>query len=93
MQPRKMIFNMQPYGDQTKWNKEENLIFFWKWKTTYIFFDGDEPNYFQMEDDLNIVVNGRQPHFLFKWKMTSIFLLMEDNLYKCPKTINLTLNK
>ena len=40
----------------------------------------DDANYFQMEDDLNIVVNGRQPHFLFKQKMTSIFLLMEDDL-------------
>ena len=24
----------------------------------------DDPNYFQFEDDLNIVVNGRKPHFL-----------------------------
>ena len=33
----------------------------------------DNPNYFQMEDDLKIVVNGRQPiFFFFKQKMTSI---------------------
>ena len=47
----------------------------------------DNPNYFQMEDDLKIVVNGRQPHFFSKQKMTSIFLLMEDNINKLSETI------
>jgi hypothetical protein len=33
-----------------------------------------------MEDDLNILANGRQPQHFGKWKMTSIFWQMEDNL-------------
>jgi hypothetical protein len=45
-----------------------------------------------MEDDLNLVENGRRPQFFSKWKktyfyifflkkkMTSIYLRMEDNL-------------
>ena len=37
-------------------------------------------NYFQMEDDLNILLNGGQSQILFKWKITSIFLLMENDL-------------
>ena len=34
----------------------------------------------KMEDDLNILENGRQPQFFSKWKTTSIFLKLEDNL-------------
>ena len=33
-----------------------------------------------MEDDLNIFENGRRPQFFRKWKTTSIFLKMEDDL-------------
>ena len=33
-----------------------------------------------MEDDLNIFENGRQPQYFWKWKTTSIFLKMEDDL-------------
>ena len=33
-----------------------------------------------MEDDLNFKENGRRPKFLRKWKTTSIFGEMEDNL-------------
>ena len=40
----------------------------------------DDLNYFQMKDDHNILIKGRQPQNFFKLKMTSIFLLMEDNL-------------
>ena len=40
----------------------------------------DDINNFQMEDDHNMLVNGRQPQFLFKLKMTSTFLLIEDGL-------------
>jgi hypothetical protein len=42
-----------------------------------------------MEDDLNILANGRRPHFflsngrqpqyIYKWKTTSIFWQMEDD--------------
>ena len=39
----------------------------------------DNLNNFQMEGDLNILVNGIQPQFVFKWKMTLIFLLNEDD--------------
>jgi hypothetical protein len=34
----------------------------------------DELNYFQMEDSLNILVNGRQPQYSCKWET---FLLMK----------------
>ena len=34
----------------------------------------------KMEDDLNILQNGRQPQFSTKWKRTSIFYKMEDDL-------------
>ena len=40
-----------------------------------------------MEDDLNYFKIEDKPQFLIKRKMTSIFLLMEDNLKKSPKTI------
>ena len=33
-----------------------------------------------MEDDLNFVDNGRLPQLFGKWKTTSIFLKMEDDL-------------
>ena len=33
-----------------------------------------------MEDNLNIIENGRQPQYFWKWKTTSIFLKMEDDL-------------
>ena len=36
------------------------------WKTTSTFW--------QMEDDLNYLENGRRPQFFGKWKTTSIFL-------------------
>ena len=32
----------------------------------------DDPNYFEMEDDLNFLENGRRPKIFGKWKMTSI---------------------
>jgi hypothetical protein len=37
-----------------------------------------------MEDDLNILRNGRQPQYFDKWKMTSIFWQMEDDLSILP---------
>ena len=33
-----------------------------------------------MEDDLNIVANGRRPQYFHKWKTASIILKMEDDL-------------
>ena len=33
-----------------------------------------------MEDDLNILANGRRPQYVDKWKTTSIFWQMEDEL-------------
>jgi hypothetical protein len=44
--------------------------FFQKWKTISISFKGGRPQLFS---------NGRQPQHLSKCKMTSKFLLMEDN--------------
>jgi hypothetical protein len=36
--------------------------------------------FLQMEDDLNLFTNGRQPQFFYKWKTTSILLHMEDDV-------------
>jgi hypothetical protein len=33
-----------------------------------------------MEEDLNILANGRRPQYFGKWKMTSIFWQIEDDL-------------
>jgi hypothetical protein len=33
-----------------------------------------------MEDDINFSGNGRRPQFFMKWKTTSIFQEMEDDL-------------
>ena len=33
-----------------------------------------------MEDDLDILENGRRPQYSWKWKTISIFLKMEDDL-------------
>jgi hypothetical protein len=49
----------------------------------------DNLNYFQMEDNLDILVSGRQPQLVFKWKMTLIFLLNSINNLK---EINLAQN-
>ena len=38
----------------------------------------DELNIWQMEDNLNILANGRQPQYFGKWKTTLIFWQMED---------------
>ena len=32
------------------------------------------------EEDYSILANGKRPTFFFKWKTTSIFLPMEDDL-------------
>jgi hypothetical protein len=34
----------------------------------------------KLEDDLNFLVIGGRPHFFGKWKTTSIFLYIEDEL-------------
>ena len=64
---------------------EDDLIFFF---------------FVKMEDDLNIFENGRQPHFFlkkwmmtyifWKWKTTSIFLKMEDDLKKNDATLKIS---
>jgi hypothetical protein len=39
------------------------------------------PEYFsQMKDDINILANERRPQYFGKWRTTSIFWRMEDNL-------------
>ena len=68
----------------TFWQMEDDLNFFGKWKTTSTFLANE------LEDDLNILVNGRRPQFWGKLKTTSIFWQngrrpqffgqMEDNL-------------
>ena len=34
-----------------------------------------------MEDDLQNYLNGRRPQFIHRWKTTSIFIQIEDDLY------------
>ena len=77
----------------------KNPQYFDKWKTTLIFSssNGRQPqhfgkwkttSFFQMEDDLNILengrrfqnlANGRRLQYFGKWKTTSIFWKMEDD--------------
>ena len=64
---------MQPYFNPTRSNMEDNLN---------CFENKDNLIFLKMEDDLNIFVNGRQPQLVFKWKMASIFLIMDDDLGK-----------
>ena len=33
-----------------------------------------------MEEDLNILANGRRPQYFGKWKMISMFWQMEDDI-------------
>ena len=43
-----------------------------------------------MEEDLNILANGRRPQYFGKWKTTSIFWQMEDviNFWQMEDDIN-----
>ena len=41
-----------------------------------------------MEDNLNFFKNGRQPQFFHKWKMTSMFSQIEEDLSMNPKNTN-----
>ena len=82
----KMTSTFQANGrrPQLFWQMEDDLNFFGKWKMTSTFLANE------LEDDLNILVNGRRPQFWGKWKTTSIFWQngrrpqffgqMEDNL-------------
>jgi hypothetical protein len=72
MQPRKLIFGMQPYYNTTRLNMENDLNFFVKWKTTLIFLE--------MENDLNIFENGRRPQFFQNRKQPQFIKL---NQIKC----------
>ena len=40
----------------------------------------DNLNFVQIEDDLNILANGRLPQYFGKWKTTSIFWKFEDKI-------------
>ena len=54
---------MKPYFNPTRQNMEDDLIIFFRWRTTLISFNGRQPhlmNLIKMEDDLNIIANGRQ---------------------------------
>ena len=52
---------------------EDDLKYFYKWKTTLnIFVNGRQPQIFmKMEDNLK---------YFFKWKSTLNILVMEDNI-------------
>ena len=41
-----------------------------------------------MEDDLNMLENGRRPKYFGKWKATSIFWKIEDNINFSNKKTN-----
>ena len=83
-QPKKRIFGVQPYFDPTRWNMEDDLN---------IFKNGRRPQFFQMDDDLNLVLGNPRTWFSVCnliltqldeiWKTTSIFLKMEDDLDFC----------
>jgi hypothetical protein len=51
----------------------------------------DNLKFLKMEDDLNILDNGRWPKCFEKWKTTSMFWKMENNNLKIFKK-NATLN-
>ena len=70
-----------------KLQMEDDLKFFWKWKTTLDCLHMEDDLIFvwmvevfqmegklKMEDDPNFFVKGRQPIILGKWKTTSFFL-------------------
>ena len=40
----------------------------------------EDLNFLYLEDDLNFFINGRQSQLFYKWKMTSTFFWMEDDL-------------
>jgi hypothetical protein len=44
------------------------------------FSYGRQPTFFQMENILYFLVNGRRPQYFGKWKTTLILWQMEDNL-------------
>lgn len=53
---------------------EDNLYFLSKWKMTSILrIMEDDLNSMEMVDNLNLLANGRQPQFVDKCKMISIF--------------------
>ena len=85
-QPRELIFGMQHRLNPTM---EDNLNFFWKWKTTSIFFKiKDDLNLFWKSKTNSIFDNGRLPQFFENGKQTKFFenerqphfLKMEDDL-------------
>jgi hypothetical protein len=47
-----------------------------------------------MEEDLNILANGRQPQYFGKWKTTSIFCQMEGdiNFFTLEDNLNVKTN-
>ena len=52
---------------------EDDLIFFYKWKTTSIFLEnGRQLPSLGNVGQLQPLENGRHPQYLSKWKMTSL---------------------
>jgi hypothetical protein len=71
----KMEDDLNFFKDQKRPN------FFQKWKTKSIFSKMEEdPNLFEKGRRPQLFSNGKQPQHLIECKMTSIFLLMEDDL-------------
>jgi hypothetical protein len=67
---------------------KDDLHFFQMEDDLILLVNGRRHQFFQMEDDLNFL-NGRRPKYScewkttynsFKWKTTSIFLKIKDNL-------------
>ena len=60
---------------------EDDLIFFWQMKMTYIFRQMEENLFFwHMKMTPNVYANGRLTQVLGKWKTTSVFREMDDYL-------------
>ena len=85
-QPRKLIFNMQPYLNLTWWNMEDYLI---------LFVNGRQPNIFFSNDRRPklLFVKGRQSHF-FKGYNLNFLLYGRKQQYSCElmPTVNKNAN-
>ena len=59
---------------------EDDLIFFHVRDNPYFFQMKDILKFCWMEEDHFILANERRPQYFGKWKMTSIFWQMEDDI-------------
>ena len=63
---------MQPYFNQTRRNKEDDLNIFENGRRHKFFKKGIQPQYFSNERRPQSYSNQRQPKYSCKWNTTSI---------------------